>query len=201
MMDTQDPGRNTALLGAMVDALEEHLASEDLSREVVAETREGPVPATMTLGMVIGLVRALEREMPNMLPLERERADAAFSRFERERRVHLAAYGDKMRREIAADLEAWQRFLEACEGGEDACFEAYVSEAWIRTRLQQLFQEAHSLGIDLGELRERRVEVDDRLRGLFRLGDFIGDADEAPFYPAEEYWWLYGGPMAPAAPG
>jgi hypothetical protein len=194
-MTNQDLGHNLALLGAMVDQLASFLAGDDLTRKIVVEIGGHAVNTTMSLGIMVDLVEALDRAAAGMLPSERQQLDGLVSRLEAVRATHARAYADKLGREVKSHLDAWEWFLDGCERGDDSCFDDYASEVWRRTRIQQLLREARALRVDDHEARTRLEALDGRLDAIIQFGDYCGPRGEADAYPRETCWWLYCRPV------
>jgi hypothetical protein len=191
---TNDPEHNLRILEAMVEEFEDYLASDELFRQLVVQTPERTLMPKMTVGLMREHVDALEREFVHMLPTTRNRITAAIRRFESVRDANLAAYAEKLRRELKGHLDSWSWYLKGCLEGDDECADNYPRETWIRTRLDELFLEASSLGVDVADATQRLHELDQQLDNIFERGAYVGPADTEAEYPADRYWWLYGRP-------
>ncbi len=195
MIPSHDPEINLAFLAAMIDHFKRFLTSDDLVRQLIMPVAGRNVRSTMSLGLVLQLIDALERERTALPPRLRGELSDLVGRFEAIRDRHAVAYGDRLRRELKSHLDSWHWFLEACERGEESCFEDYRSEVWIRTRIHQLLAHGGDLGLDLDEAEHRLAVLDAKLRAVFRSGDYSGTRGDEATHPREVYWWLYGHPV------
>jgi hypothetical protein len=184
-----------AVLTELVGELERFLEADDVTRQVVYRGPRGPRVVTLTLGGLLALIDRLERDAPNLLPDERQQLDEAVSTFENLRGVHAKAYHDALVRELKSQLDSWSWFVDECRRGDDACFDDYPAEAWIRTRVHELLHEADGQGYDVSAERERLAQLDDALQALFQYGDYIGPADRQDIFSRDEHWWLFGRPV------
>jgi hypothetical protein len=190
-----DPADKMTALEAMVDNLEAYLESDQLYRQVVVQGARGTLKPNMTIGLMLDYYKSLEREVPNMLPRERTELQEAISKFERVRDTSLEAYTAKLRHEIKASLDSWRHFMDGCTHGDDECFETYPTEVWLRTRLNDLMDEARGLGMDVTDEVAALLELDTELDRMFQRGEFVGAEGAESEYPADRYWWLYGQPI------
>lgn len=186
---------NLEVFDVMVDEMEAYLESDDLTRQLVVQTDEGTQMPNMTIGLMLDYYQALQRQVPNMLPRQREGLERIITRFEDTRDTRIDAYGDKLRREMKSHMDAWAWFLENCEDGEASCVEDYPSEVWRRTRLEDLRDEARGVELDISQQVARLEKLDRDLDDLFHAGEYVGREGTESERPKDTYWWLYGTPV------
>jgi hypothetical protein len=103
-----------------------------------------------------------------------------------------AAYGAKLRQEVAALTGSWKWYIDGCEHGDDDCADTYTQEVWLRTRLHDLLAEAAQIGQDMAPEAAELDALDRRLRAVFSPGQYVGPAEEKAERDAATHWWLYG---------
>lgn len=191
----EDPGANLLQLEAMAESFDAYLDQGSPYREVaVGDPEDGARVMTMSIGLVLDLLEALERREDELGPARRERLADARRTIRALRHGRPKDYERLLLREIKSQLDAWRWYLEDCERGARGCRDVYGSESRKRTRIQQLLAEAEAVGADAAEARHRVARLDQQLRGLLQPGPFAGPAGTEARYPKASHWWLYGRP-------
>jgi hypothetical protein len=190
MTVTRDAAHNLNQLRAMTDELDLFLAGGAPYREVLLPAPGGGwQTGTMSVGLMVDLVQALEHEEAALPPGSRQELAAAQARLDAARR--RAAYGHLLARELHGQMDAWRYYLDECQTGEAGCASAYPAESRKRTRIDQLLREADRAGLDVRAERDRVAALDRRLRALFVAGPYVGP-EATDWYRPEEHWWLFG---------
>lgn len=121
---------------------------------------------------------------------ERLRAETQRLRFETDRLCQrwLANTRLKARQELAERLNTWTDYLMELVDDPAGSARAYASRVRERAMITLLAQDFDA-GFELG----RRIEAaDELLRRRFEAGRFIWQAECAPAFPPEIFWFLYG---------
>lgn len=190
-----DPGANLLQLEAMAESFDAYLDQASPYRDVaVQDPGDGARVMTMSIGLVLDLIEALERGEDELQPGERDRLAGARRTIRALRHGRPKDYERLLLRELKSQLDAWRWYLEDCERGARGCREAYGSESRKRTRIEQLLADADAVGADAAEARGRVARLDRQLRGLLEPGPFAGPAGTETRYPRKTHWWLYGRP-------
>jgi hypothetical protein len=190
----KDPADNLAILETMVDELEPYLESNDLVRQLVIQTGDQTYAPKMSIGLVLDHLQTLQRDLADLAPPDRVRLEEASHRFTEIRGRRRDAYAAKLRRELKSHMDSWSWFLDRCAEGEEGCVDDYPAETRIRTRIEELMDEARAAELPMKEEAARLSELDQRLDDMFRRGPYSGATGDASEYPPDRYWWLYGRP-------
>ena len=173
-----------AYLEAAQSVLEDYLHAADMYWVLRAAPPKGePAFPSLTLGNVLLSYTRLRARKPN-------EADALFAPIAQLREKWRATWNQKARRELQARLQRWADYLREYE--TDRAQAGYYTYQ-VRQRVI-----AELLAQDLGEWPEAEANMRDRLdrilRASFAPGPFVWDADLAPAFPADRFWYLYGHP-------
>jgi hypothetical protein len=169
-------------LGAYLADFETYLKSETVFWNVGAN-----LPA-LTPGAMIFLRHTLAARRDRMVPAQQARfaqleslAESLFSRWP----VNIEK---KALREISQRLNVWANALEEPGANYGQSVQNRVYLALLLPRVER--QEA------AGRYRTQLAALDSRLRSRFQPGDFTWEADLAPAFPRDAFWFLYGKPKA-----
>jgi hypothetical protein len=181
-------GYEITYLQACVPQLEAYLLSVELywPLDVSAPAGERPYPS-MTLGNLL-----LSRTRAWALPLsssEQAEMRSLDQQIEAIRTHWRTAWGKKANEGFLARLNLWRNFLEDYKEHPQANVDRYAYEVERRVMLKLLSPETESLQ---QAYRDMLAGLDLRLKSSWVPGEFIWDAQLAPGFPPDEYWYLYG---------
>ena len=148
----------------------------------------------LTLGGLLFVRRRLSAHQAQLDParlteytaLDRE-ADSLFARWP----VNIEK---KAVKEISSRLNVWASALDECTDSPAACAENYSASITNRVYLAMLFPIVEKVP-EAETHRSRLSTLDRRLRNIIISGEFVWDAELAPAFPREEFWFLYGRPQ------
>ncbi len=189
------PATNLALAQAMVNELEDYLFGDKLYRQLVVRTPEGDKLPKMTVGALLDRLQALERQRTQLTPDEQRQFQAIRERWRALKSQWVAQYADKVLWELKSLLDSWTWFIDDCMAGKRSCAEDYASEVWIRVRMEDLLRDVSGMA-NLADTRARLAPLDARLKRMFMPGAFVWGAERAGAYAQDQYWFLYGKPIA-----
>ena len=191
----EDPQANLLILETMVAELEDYLHSDELFRQLVVQAPDKTYMPRMTIGLMLEHVDHLEKILSELGPDERIRLEEAMDRLHEIRDAELEAYATMLRREMKSHLDSWSWYLDGCADGDEDCPDNYPSEVWLRTRLEEVVQEARNREIPVVDELARLQELDRSLDDMFQRGDYVGPKDRSSDYAQDRFWWLYGMPI------
>ena len=148
----------------------------------------------LTLGGLLFVRRRLSARQAHLDPaslteytaLDRE-ADSLFARWP----VNIEK---KAVKEISSRLNVWASALDECTDSPAACAENYSASITNRVYLAMLLPIVEKVAAAEAH-RSRLALLDRRLRNIIISGEFVWDAELAPAFPREEFWFLYGKPQ------
>lgn len=178
-----------------ISQLENYLLSEEIYWPVgiAAPANEPPYPQ-LTLGNLL-LAHQRARAVAQT-PEQRAELDRLSMELEATRARWRAAWGRKARAEFHARLNLWRDFMEEYRKEPSAQYDRYAYEAGRRVLLGLLRPEADDLPKTELEVLD---SLDRILQALLVPRAFIWEAELAPAFPQDEYWYLYG--QLPKKPG
>jgi hypothetical protein len=106
----------------------------------------------------------------------------AVAQFEQVKASRASYFAQKGEREYKSRLRQWREYLRDLAEGSSRGSD-YAIRVEVRTMLEYLPSPANT---DLAAL-------DAQLRQRWQPGSFVWSADWQAAYPADRYWWLYGG--------
>jgi hypothetical protein len=180
----------TLILEAMAAEMDEYLSTDGLYRQLVVQAPGHTYHPNMTAGLVLDARRQAGRQ--RLPAAHAERVRAAESRIDGEIERRKQEYARKLVQELGSVAGSWGWYLDGCEHGDEDCSDTYADEVWLRTRAEDLLDEARRVGEPATEARRQLADLDVRLRGLFEPGAYIGRAEERAERADDRYWWLYG---------
>lgn len=189
-----EPRVNLQILAAALDQLPDLLESGSLTQGLVVTAAGQTYRPSLSIGLVLDLLRDLERPASGLDAEDRARLAGLQGRFEATRRVFAAAYGRHLARELKSAVDRWSYFLDEVGHGEPGAREAYPSQIRDRSRIALLLAEAEAQAIEVGAQRERLAALDQRLERLTHPGPYLGPPDQAADFPESRYPWLYRAP-------
>lgn len=175
---------------AGVSVLKEYIFSNEIYWPIGANPPAGepPYPQLTLGGLLLSRIRLQARGLP---PNERKEYTHLDRDFNTTRSRWRVAWEDKASREFHARLTLWRDFLEEYRASPGNHADRYAYEVTRRVMLDLLTPEAPDVPPEEFELLEI---LDHVLRSRLVRGEFIWDAELAPGFPAERYWYLYGQP-------
>jgi hypothetical protein len=187
-----EPEHDLELASAMVAELEDYLHSPEVFWPLGQHAPPGrPAYPRLTLG---GLQLVLDRlaQAEGSLASRHLAALARLrSELERIRIAHASALQRKAQAEQQSRLRLWRNFLADLQEGSASAAE-YPHAVRQRVMAARLAEWAASPSA-AGAMSEAAASADRRLRAVFRPGAFQWESRLQSIYPAEEYWYLYGG--------
>jgi hypothetical protein len=185
-----DPEFQLRVLESAVGELESYL----LSTEVFWRVSGAADLPKLTLGGLELSRRGLAAASNELDPDTRRRTHRVIEQIDEFRRQRRVAWERKAAAELKVRLNQWRSYLEdLAELPVES--ERFLQEVRVRTMATYLLEEAAHQPL-AAETRKTLEALDARLRATFAPGRFIWDPSLAEAYPAETYWFLYGGPKA-----
>jgi hypothetical protein len=183
------PDYDRRYVEAVLPDLHDYLLVNEIYWPVRSAARRGEPPfPQFTLGnLLLSLRRLGARRMPTAEQAEAARLQTEVDLIRNRWRV---AWENKAGREFTARLRLWRDFLEELREEPSRHADRYAYEVGRRVILNLLVNETSQ--IPPAE-RELLSGLDGLLRAIFMPGDFIWETDLQRGFPAEEYWFLYGG--------
>lgn len=135
----------------------------------------------LTLGNILFALHRLAVAEPAEARETRQKVDA----FKAQWRV---AWEAKIARETESRLRLWMQFLQEQEHDEQRSRAHYAAAVRERAILQLLLKEFPEVS-----KQAALADLDRRLRAKFLPGEFVWEAIYLPVFPADEFWFLYGG--------
>jgi len=176
-------------LKAGLEILEKYLLAKDLYWPIGVSPPPGepPYPRLTLSGILLALARLKARELPGKIASEVADLERQLEIIRSHWRV---AWEQKVGREFHARLNLWRDFLEEYRKNPANHRDRYIYEVGRRVMLQLLKNEAINLERPAEE--ELLSALDSLLDAYFSPGKFVWDADLAPGFPRQEFWYLYG---------
>jgi hypothetical protein len=178
--------RDLRVLSAMASSLTPYLYEDEMFGYLA-----GDLPKLTLGGLLLRLYR-LSR-LDDVLDADQQTLvqDARIN-FEAECSKWAAHYEKKLQHELLSRLKAFDYYLEECLEDPRSAAAGYPIQAEKRTMIEHLRAEAEEHAVISDEIENRLRLSDQRLRRLFRDGEFISDERLKQVYPREHFWWLYG---------
>ncbi len=179
---------------AVID-LQEYILSQDVYWPLRSKTRE-PGGASLPQLTIGSLALAQTRLSACALAPEQARElESLSAQIQHFREEWLSNWRLKGEREFASRLNLWQQYLRELRSDPRRHAPFYAREVRGRAILHLLVAQ-ESVG-NMREDAEHLRSLDQVLRGLARPGPFVWEAEIAPAFLSDSYWFLY--LMVPAA--
>lgn len=175
---------------AGIDEMETYLVSKNLFYPLHILSPPGePANPRLTLGsLVLALARLHAREEDQRQDAHVRSLETALDRW---RIGWMSSWKKKAKREIHSRLRQWRLYLQDVLQAPQAQIVFYPSEVRVRVIIDLLKAEIDPPDSSLVEELEA---LDQTLRSIHLSGEFIWDADLAPGFRPEPYWYLWGKP-------
>lgn len=177
-------------LRAGLELLEKYLLSQDLYWPIGVKTPAGEPPyPPLTLGSLkLSQLRARARVKTSEQQVELARLD---EQIDAVRSRWRAAWSQKAAAEFRSRLNLWRNFIEDYREQPAANIDRYSYEVGRRVQLYLLAQ-------DMDDIPQADANLlnglDKYLAAVFLSGPFVWEAELAPSFPPDPYWYLYGLP-------
>lgn len=186
-----NPAVDLAIVEEMVGELEDYIVKDEVYRTIRARTPDGIQAVQMSGGDLLARLHRLNAEAPALAAALRQRTEAISAQattviYSLRTRFHL-----RLEREIRARIGSLKWFLDDAAGDPRRLRQEYPYEIRNRQRIAVMLDE---LGADASpDILAAVAQMDQRLRLAPKPAGFLWDDKLAPLYPAEKFWFLYGG--------
>lgn len=181
-----DLDRDVEILSAMASSMTPYLYEDEMYGHL-----SGALPKLTIGGLLLRLYR-LSKLDHHLNAEQQAQVQDAHINFEAECSKWAVHYENKLQRELHARMDALDRFLKECADDMQSCANGYPTQAEKRTMIYHLMQESAEQDVLPPETEMRLHQLDERLRRVFREGEFITDERLKTVYPEDMFWWLYG---------
>jgi hypothetical protein len=155
----------------------------------------GNLPS-LTIGALVMRIRRLKAQNDKMTNAQREQLRQIETKHQAVLKEWRYRYQDRMVWEANSRLDAMAVFFEECSSNPRICSQVYMPEVLRRTTVQELMQPMKDLNVaELPEVEKKARMMDSKLRRFVRAAPFVWSQELAPYYPPEEYWWMYNAPQ------
>ncbi|NJL92292.1 MAG: hypothetical protein HC915_00510 [Anaerolineae bacterium] len=182
-----DPAGDLKLLDAMLASLDGYLRGSDLYGATA------PNLPRMTLGSLRFTLHRLEA-LPGLLSTaQQSQVQAARQEYERICNAWRVHYEEKLTREKHARLRDLRNFVEELRQNPRRGADYLGLELRHRSVLEHVRADARDLKLWDQEEETELNQRDQQLRSYLNtnISEFQWDADLAPAYPPEVFWWLH----------
>ena len=138
---------------------------------------------------LLSLRDLLDKEMQDTL-------DAAISQFGQALIEKVVRLEQKAHMELEARIRQWGEYLKDLSWDRSAAVASYGSAVETRAIISALIDKLGMPPYQLDPSVSPKVGLlDGNLRQHWQQGPFVWPEEWRPAYPAQEFWWLYGGPV------
>ena len=123
-----------AILGRMVERLDDYLDDDQLYKTITVYPPEGERLVKLTIGAMLEHFDAL-RDRDDLTSAQRERFVELERTVGRLKEQRDEAYYSKLAQELKSYTDSWRWFLQTCEDGDRQCETEYPHE--VKTRLRR----------------------------------------------------------------
>ena len=188
--------RDLGELEQMVERLGDYLLGDAMYLPVGGGFFRGSSTPQMTIGALLLRRRRLTHLRAKLKRADGHRLDAALAQHADLQREWTLHYEKKLQREVPMRLKVMAGFFRECSENPRDCGGAYPVEALRRTIVQEILMALDEFGYEKRDAAAAARPADQALRRLFHAGDFIWSPPLEAVYPRENFWWLYGSPVA-----
>lgn len=196
MNDTEILQRDITILEAMVGHLDDYLASDATHWDMVITMGLRDLPP-MSLG---GILMRRQRLMVTRNLLDDQawaRLSAAVDRFDATILENVVRFEQRAGMELQARMREWTHYLNDLNSRTAADPEYYRTHVDTRVVIGELAKKLSERPFVLADhVPGDIVALDRHLSLIWLSGHFIWPDVWKPAYPGEEYWYLYGHPIA-----
>ncbi len=178
-------------LQAGIPELEKYLLSDEIYWPLGLRALQGEAPfPRMTLGwLLLARERARGWQASGIPPAQSHVIEQLAIRMDAIRTRWRAAWENKARQEFRSRLTLWTNFINEYRKDRGGHANRYPYEVQRRAMLHLLQQEAREIPDPELELLHR---MDRFLQSVLAPGEFVWEAEIAPAFPRDVYWYLYG---------
>ncbi len=188
------PASDLAVLRAFLAEFDPYLKSPVVFWPLSGRLAGGGEPPALTLGGLQLVRRRLAARQSQLAPADL----TAYAQLDSQAETWLnrwpANIANKASREISSRLNVWASALDEASESPSAFAENYKSTVSNRAYLALLTPLAGDTP-DAAPALAKLSALDGRLRRLIIPGDFVWEADLAPAFDRDEFWFLYGKPQ------
>lgn len=160
----------------------------------------GKTPSTMpelTIGSYLMRQHRLLALQPLLNPDELERLQRAIFQYKQVFENNIVRSEERATREFKARLKQWEEYIRDLRRDTKAHFYYYSTAVAPRVMIAELYTMLSTYPYRLDEkLPERLQLLDGGLRSIWDVGDFVWPSEWQTAYRPQEYWYLYGQPIA-----
>ena len=183
-------------LERMVERLGDYLLANDMYLSIGGGAIRGSSAPQMAIGALLLRRRRLTHLRAKLKRADGIRLDAALAEHDDLQREWTLHYEQKLQREVPSRLRVMTGFFRECGENPRDCAGAYPVEALRRTIVGEILLAMNNFGYEKSEVITSVRSADQALRRLLHAGEFIWSPQLAPVYPQDDFWWLYGSPLA-----
>ena len=177
------PAQDLAFFEAGVQEIPDYLLSKDLFWPLSVSRSDLP---RLTIG---GLLLARRRlGVRSSSPAEAPGLERLEARLDAIRERWRSAWEAKAGREVRARLDLWSNYLNDYRLAPETHAAGYPQEVRWRVMLHLLWDELPVIPPEA----EALAGLDQVLKARFAPGKFVWEADLAPAFPPDVFWFLYG---------
>ncbi len=187
----RSPTYELGYLKGGLEVFKTYLSSKQLFFPINTPSPYGePAYPRLTLGGVLLAVRYLKAlELSKNQATELSTQERLLDHWRTTRKV---AWERKAQKELASRMRQWKLYLGELRQEPDRYMNFYTSEVRIRVMIELLKGEVTPMPNEIQGLLQ---DMDGMLRTFLKQGDFIWEAELAPEFPPETYWFLWGSPQ------
>ena len=151
----------------------------------------------LTLGSYLMRVQRLQK-LTNLLDEdERFQLSIVVEAFQTIAAEQVVQVEQKASRELDARIHQWEQQISDFNLGTDVSRTYYKTDAQIRVMITVLIQLLQTPPYQLNSQVQVKVrELDEKLQTDWQAGEFVWPDEWRPAYAENQYWWLYGTPIA-----
>lgn len=167
-----------------------------LRSDILFGKMPGKMPA-LTLGGYLMRQHRLD-ELRGLLTAEEVgRLEQAKTQYQQVMESNIVRSEERAQREFGARLQQWQEYIRDLRRDTKANFYYYKTAVEPRVMMEELLKMLLAYPYRLDEqLPERLKTLDGAVHNIWDHGDFVWPDEWQDAYPADQYWYLYGQPIA-----
>lgn len=179
------------ILAEMAQRIPDYLRSDILFGKM-----PGKMPALTLGGYLMRQHRLVE--LKELLTAEEvERLEQAIAQYQQVMESNIVRSEERAQREFGARLQQWQEYIRELRRDTKANFYYYKTAVEPRVMVEELLKMLTTYPYQLDEqLPERLEALDGAVHNIWDRGDFVWPDEWQDAYPADQYWYLYGQPIA-----
>ncbi|KAA3663584.1 MAG: hypothetical protein DWQ04_10085 [Chloroflexi bacterium] len=175
------------ILEAMLDELPEYLMSDATRWPIQADM------PPLTIGGCLMRIHRLGKLQAQLPHLDKNRYDQAVLRFEDALIEKVVRFEKRTHQELHARLGEWS----VCLRETYIQPKRYIDKVDIRVVIEEMMLALQKKPYHLEQQVVQQIDVlDKNLKNRWHPGEFVWDVVWQSAYPLQNYWWLYGSPVA-----